>query len=191
MLPIKFITFNLAIFLWSSISAQNTEVRSDELDRLVWTKINDRLVKLGKKPIAHFEDSLTRQFAARTATRLAQEGAPFEHSVNDSISYYCNGMECIHRETTTSLPVTNNKRIQQIQSGNLDSLAQSIVDGWVSSPDHNRAISKDIWEASTVETVIVYNTTTGRFRMTAVWMSWHNPNVWVTTSGYRGDWKSK
>lgn len=172
----------------NNVLAQNIEVRSDELDRLVWTKINERLTNLGKKPIAHFEDSLTRQFAARTATRLVQEGAPFEHSVNDSISYYCNGMECIHRETTTSLPVRNNQRIQQIQSGNLDALAQSIVDGWVSSPDHNRAISKDCWEASTVETVIVYNPTTGRFRMTAVWMSWHDPNAWVTTSGYRGDW---
>lgn len=162
----------------NNIQAQNIEVRSDELDRLVWTKINERLITLGKKPIAQFEDGLKRQFAARTATRLVQEGAPFEHSSQDSIRSIVNGTECIHLETTTAIPVTNNQPIQQIQTGDLDALAQSIVDGWVGSPSHNQAISNEHWIASTVETVIVYNPSTGRFRMSAVWLGWLDPAGW-------------
>lgn len=163
---------------------QDITVKSQQLDRLVWAKINLRLLNIGKQPIAFFEDSLIHQFAARASHRMIQEGAPAEHSQMDSLSWWTTGSECIYRKTTKSTPANNNEYIQAILSGNLDKLAQLVVDAWESSPSHNAAISRDTYPASTVATAIVYNANEGKFKITATWISMWDTKYWKPKSGY-------
>jgi len=180
----KLISIFAAVLITATAFGQDIIVKSNELDRLVWTKINERLVTLDKKPIRFFEDSLIYQFAARASNRMIQEGAPAEHSSVDSLSWLTTGYECIYRKIAKSYPASNNKYIVAIQSGDLDMLAQTIVDAWVSSPSHNEAISRDNYPASTVSTEIVYNPATGAFKMTATWISMWDTEYWKPRSGY-------
>jgi len=165
----------------NNIQAQNIEVRSDELDRLVWTKINERLITLGKKPIEYFEDSQLQAFAYRTADRINAEGGVFQHSPSDSITWWTNGGECLILIRTTA----GRSYILDLQSGNLDRLADKIVQCWVNSPSHNRAISGELYVASTVANSIRYNESTGEFQVTSVWLSMYNPNRMIPKSGYK------
>lgn len=180
-------TFTVLLTTTLSLAAafgQDISVKSQQLDRLIWTKINVRLMNLGKQPIAYFEDSLIYRFAARASNRMIQEGAPAEHSSIDSLSYWTTGYECIFRKTSKSSPANSNRYIQAIQSGNLDMLAQLVVDAWESSPSHNEAISRDTYPASTVATAIVYNPNEGKFKLTATWISMWDTKFWKPKSGY-------
>jgi hypothetical protein len=175
----------LAVFLIKTVVfGQDITVKSQELDRLIWSKINERLVTLGKSPIKYFEDSLINQMAAKASNRLIQEGAPGEHTNLDTLSWLTTGYECIYRKESRSSPASYNKYIIAIQSGDLDMLAQVVVDAWVSSPSHNEAISRDNYPASTVSTVIVYNPTNGTFRIAATWISMGDVTYWKPRSGY-------
>jgi len=173
------ISFIALILVSNFIFGQDIIIKSKELDKLVWEKMNVRLSSIGKKPIKKFEDSLTRSYASRVASNLIKEGAEFKHS--DSISWWASGSECIFRKTINS---SDNEFISAIESNNLDLIAQEILDNWISSPSHNQAISGDYYVASTVSTVIIYNKSTGRFRLTAVWLSLVDPKVWKPMSGY-------
>lgn len=168
----------------NNVLAQDIEVRSGELDRLIWTKINERLITLGKNPIKYFEDSLINQMAAKASNRMIQPGAPAEHTNRDTLSWLTTGYECIYRRESKAYPISNNRHITAIQSGDLDMLAQVVVDAWVSSPSHNEAISRDNYPASTVSTVIVYNPTLGTFRIAATWISMSDVTYWRPRSGY-------
>jgi hypothetical protein len=180
----KLISIFAAVLITATTFGQDITVKSSELDRLVWTKINERLVTLGKEPIRFFEDSLIYQFAARASNRMIQEDGPAEHSSIDSLSWLTTGYECIYKMTTKVYPAKYNEYILAIQSGDLDMLAQNIVDAWVSSPSHNEAISRDNYPASTVSTEIVYNPKTGAFRISATWISMSDTKYWKPRSGY-------
>ena len=157
---ILFIFFSLACF------SQDIEIKSEELNVIIWEKINQRLVSLGKKPITVYENGEMKQFGIRTCERLVPANAEFRHSNNDSISKYCGG-ECIYtyQEKSTS----NNDFIDYLKTGNLDAIAQKVVDGWVGSDSHRRAISEDYYTSTTVATVIIYNEKTGYFKIAAAW----------------------
>ena len=164
---ILFTFFSLTCF------SQDTEVRSEELNKLVWNKINERLVTLGKKPIQAYDQSEMKDFGIRVCERLVPEGAPFYHSNNDSISKYSGG-ECIYTYTLNS--TGDNRYIGYLKSGELDQIAQNIVDGWVGSDSHRRAISQDWYDSTTVSVIIIYNEKRGYFKMAA---SWHEKDsIW-------------
>lgn len=176
-----------AIFLaWStSLTAQDVTVHSPELERLIWTKINDRLLSLGKQPIPRFETGSFHAYAERVAEGLHPPDAPFEHS--DSIGFYIGGFECIHRTTVTSTPAHSNDLIQAWKAGNLAYIADCPFEGWVNSPDHERAISMDNYASSTVACVITYNEAEGRFRVTSVWLSNYAPDFCCFSRDYLGE----
>jgi len=165
---------------YSLLNAQDITIKSDELDRLIWNKINDRLASMNKKPIGSFEDSLLRDYGSRWAEHLMPWDAPFEHS--DSLSWWTNGSECIYKSGLIS--THDNEHIDAIESGNFDLIANLAFDAWVESPSHNYQISKDAYWASTVSTMIVYNKSKGEFRLTAVWLSMYNPHAFICGSRY-------
>lgn len=180
----KLIVLFAAFLITTAAFGQDITVKSQELDRLIWSKINERLVTLGKNPIRYFEDSLINQMAAKASSRLIQEGAPGEHTNRDTLSWLTTGYECIFRMESKTYPASNNKYIAAIQSGDLDMLAQVVVNAWVNSPSHNEAISRDNYPASTVSTVIVYNPTLGTFRISATWISMSDVTYLKPRSGY-------
>lgn len=169
----------------ASSSAQDVTIYSPELERLIWTKINDRLLSLGKQPIPRFETGSYHAYAERVAAGLHPPDAPFEHS--DSIGYYIGGFECIQRTTVTSTPAHSNDLIQAWKQGDLSFIADYPFEGWVNSPEHERAISKDNYVSSTVACVITYNEAEGRFRVTSVWLSNYAPDYCCFSPDYLGE----
>jgi hypothetical protein len=146
--------------------SQNVEYRSAQLDSLVWEKINQRLVTLGNNPIEVFENGEMKDFSVRVCERLLPKGAHFSHSDNDSISKYSGG-ECIYTYELTS--TRNNRYIAYLKNGDLDKIAQNIVDGWVGSDSHRRAISKDWYDSTTVSVIVIYSEKEGYFKLAAAW----------------------
>ena len=151
--------------------AQKIEIRSNELDRMIWNKINDRLIALGKEKIKHFKEGPVRDFAYRTCARLVPENATFAHSSNDSISWFSGG-ECIYSCTKRS--TGENEFIDYLLSNNLDPIAQLVVDGWVGSESHREAISKDWYSSTTVAAIIQIDAQRGYFKICSAWYELDN-----------------
>ena len=159
------ITILFLLLSFNSYS-QEIEIKSTELDKMVWDKINERLVSIGKKPIVEFEQGEMKNFSTRVCATLIPANAEFRHSSNDSICKYSGG-ECIYTNTTTS--THENDYINYLENDNLEAIAQTIVDAWVSSESHRIAISKDWYDSTTVSTIIRYNKKTGYFKLAAAW----------------------
>jgi len=159
------ITIVFLVLSFNSYS-QEIEIKSTELDKMVWDKINERLVSIGKKPIVEFEQGEMKNFSTRVCATLIPANAEFRHSSNDSICKYSGG-ECIYTITTTS--THENDYINYLENDNLEAIAQTIVDAWVSSESHRIAISKDWYDSTTVSTIIRYNKKTGYFKLAAAW----------------------
>ena len=159
------ITIVFLVLSFNSYS-QEIEIKSTELDKMVWDKINERLVSIGKKPIVEFEQGEMKNFSTRVCATLIPANAEFRHSSNDSICKYSGG-ECIYTNTTTS--THENDYINYLENDNLEAIAQTIVDAWVSSESHRIAISKDWYDSTTVSTIIRYNKKTGYFKLAAAW----------------------
>ena len=159
------ITIVFLLLSFNSFS-QEVEIKSAELDKMVWDKINERLVSIGKKPIVEFEQGEMKNFSTRVCATLIPANAEFRHSSNDSICKYSGG-ECIYTNTTTS--THENTYIQYVENNNLEAIAQAIVDAWVSSESHRVAISKDWYDSTTVSTIMRYNKKEGYFKLAAAW----------------------
>lgn len=161
---------NLIIKLFLLVSfnsfSQKVEIKSVELDKMVWDKINDRLISIEKKPIVEFEQGEMKSFSYRVCERLIPANAEFRHSHNDSIIMYSGG-ECIYTNTTIS--TNENTYIQYVENNNLEAIAQDIVDAWVGSESHRMAISENWYDSTTVSTIIRYNKKTGYFKLAAAW----------------------
>ena len=147
---------------------QDVIYRSDRLDSLVWEKINNRLIEFGKKPIPVFDLGEVRSFSKRVAKRMLPKEAPQVHSSQDSIKKYSGG-ECIYSCKIQSSNLIESKFLPHLLKGNLDPIAQDIVDSWESSKDHNRAIYSDLWSTSTVSVMIHYNLEKGYYKLVANW----------------------
>ena len=147
---------------------QDVIYKSDRLDSLVWEKINDRLVSLGKKPIPIFDHSEVKNFSERVCERMLPTDAPQVHSSQDSIKVY-SGCECIYSCKIQSTTILESEFLPHLLNGNLDPIAQNIIDGWVGSEDHNRVISSDLWSTSTVSVMIHYNVDKGYYKLVANW----------------------
>ena len=159
------ITILFIVLSFNSYS-QEIEIKSTELDKMVWDKINERLVSIGKNPIVEFEQGEMKNFSTRVCATLIPANAEFRHSSNDSICKYSGG-ECIYTNTTTS--THENTYIQYVENNNLEAIAQTIVDAWVSSESHRVAISKDWYDSTTVSTIMRYNKKEGYFKLAAAW----------------------
>ncbi len=155
----------LTITSFNSFS-QEVEVKSEELNKLIWNKINDRLISLGKNPIIVYEQGEMKAFGMRACERMIPKNAETRHSSNDSIIKYSGG-ECIYSFKMTASH--ENEWIDYIKNGNLEAIAQKIFNGWVGSESHRIAISKDWYNSTTVSTIIRYDERLGYFKVVATW----------------------
>jgi hypothetical protein len=152
-------------------------VESSKLDSLVWQRINSYLVSLGKTPIQHFEDSLSREYSYGV-TRANADADVISHSKDvGSVTT----AECIYRESRKG---TNNGLQKMIDASDYSAIAKLIVDSWIASDTHRNFISINRYVATTVTTVIRYDKSTGETSVTASWHALDDPTVWKTTSGY-------
>lgn len=158
-------------------TAQTKKIESSKLDSLVWQGINSYLVSLGKAPIKHFEDSLSREYSYEV-TRANADAEFIAHSKNVG---YVTTAECIYRESRKGL---NNGLQKAIDSGDYTSIAKLIVDSWIASPTHRNFISINEYAATTVTTILKYDKSDGTTSVTASWHALDRPDVWKTTSGY-------
>ena len=156
------------VFIPFYFFGQDVIYKSDRLDSLVWEKINKRLVSLGKKPIPVFDNGELRDFSIRVSQRMLPNEAPKVHSSQDSINKY-SGCECIYSNKIQSTNILESEFLPNLLCGNLDPIAQGIIDGWANSEDHNRVISSDIWSTSTVSVIIHYNLEKGYYKLVANW----------------------
>ena len=74
------ITTVFLVLSFNSFS-QEVEIKSAELDKMVWDKINERLVSIGKKPIVEFEQGEMKNFSTRVCETLIPANAEFRHSL--------------------------------------------------------------------------------------------------------------
>lgn len=160
-----FLVFSL--FIASTFNfGQEVLINSEELNQLIWQKINTRLLNLGKTPITKYENKEMKNFGFRTCQRLIEMDDGFNHSPNDSISKYSGG-ECFY--VLTSESTGENSYIKKVENKDFEGLAQLVFDGWVGSDSHRRAISMDWYSSTTVASLIKYDQTKGLFKMVATW----------------------
>ena len=171
---IKYILVTITVMLTSSALTQEIEIRSDELDKMVWNKINERLVSIGKKPITVYEQGEMKAFGMRACERMIPKNAETRHSSSDSIIKYSGG-ECIYSFKMTASH--ENEWINYIKNGNLEIIAQEIFSSWVGSESHRIAISEDWYNSTTVSTIIRYDERLGYFKVVATWHE-EDPPLW-------------
>lgn len=142
-------TIVIALFtLVSSLATSQVErIESQELNRLVFNKINDYRISKGVKPFAAFEDSLMEDYSYRL-TKLNSERVGPIHS--DSVGYYCNG-ECIYRYSASG----NNQIVLDIIKYDYESLADRVVSQWINSPTHENILSGKTFNVATVTSILV------------------------------------
>jgi hypothetical protein len=157
--------------------SQTQYLESSKLDSAVWKRINIYLTSIGKTPMKHFEDSLSREYSYGV-TRKNADLEFIEHS--DNVGYVTTA-ECIYRETRRGM---NNGLQKMIDSKDYDGIAKLIVDSWIASDTHRNFISIDRYAATTVTTVLKFDKTSGLAVVSASWHAIDYPKVWTTTSGY-------
>jgi hypothetical protein len=169
----------ILIFLVVAIKSfsQVQYLESSKLDSAVWKQINTYLASIGKTPMKHFEDSLSREYSYGVTRRNA-ELALIEHS--DSVGYVTTA-ECIYQETRRGM---NNGLQRMIDTKDYEGIAKLIVDSWIASETHRNLISIDNYAATTVTTVLKFDKSGGVAAVTASWHAIDYPKVWTTTSGY-------
>ena len=146
----RVIFLNIILFPFFIIGQEMITYKSITLDSLVWLRINQRLIDMNKSPIVEFENGSMKAFADRVCLRLIPKDVKFDHSDNDSISYYSGG-ECIYGHIVNS--TSESDVYKELMTNNLNYFAKLIVDGWISSDSHREAISEDWYESSTVSTL--------------------------------------
>jgi hypothetical protein len=152
-------------------------VESSKLDSLVWHRINSYLVSLGKTPIKHFEDSLSREYSYEV-TRVNADAEMIAHSKNVGL---VTTAECIYQETHRGM---NSELQVMIDKKEYDKIAKLIVDSWIASETHRNLISINNYAATTVTTVLKYDKTGKIASVTASWHAIDDPKIWTTRSGY-------
>lgn len=161
------LTFSLILFS-NLLFSQEVEVRSHDLNVLIWDKINERLESLGKNTIKVYDTGEMKDFGERVCERLIERDAEFKHSNNDSIAMYSGG-ECILSLIRTSTYYTDIELLTSLLNGDLNTIADAVVQSWVNSDSHREAISEDWYTSTTVNSIIRYDLAEGYFKISATW----------------------
>jgi hypothetical protein len=137
----------------SLVSHSQTIIKSSALDSAIYQKISEERVKHGLTPLKMFLYGEVREFSY-TVTKSNLHGN-FDHSPMDSSRRYCNA-ECIARWTNNlyTTKLTSGKYDIQVHPEMIDVLATQIVNQWVNSPSHFRALMRTWNEKVTITTVL-------------------------------------
>tara|TARA_B100000963_G_scaffold176268_3_gene153336 strand:+ start:9408 stop:9959 length:552 start_codon:yes stop_codon:yes gene_type:complete len=165
--------------LFNPIFSQPERYTSIELDKLVWKKINQYRVVKGKEPFIQFEQGLMRDFSKRVANRNI-DIYPTKHS--DSIGYW-NSAECLYTWRHNG-SITFEEKVNDILSGDFEFIASQALTGWINSPTHEQAISRDVYDVATVFCIIIIDREKQSIRFDATFHAVDN-RVGAAINGYK------
>lgn len=148
----KLIVF-AAMFLGLEASAQVTEIRSIELDRMIWDEINVYRKSLGRKPVAYFDSTELRQVSFRL-TELNASRPEINHTRGE-FRFKGYDTECIAGWTQNQIPSRGNPFYDTtLTYEEKQKIAKQIVTQWIESNSHNYLIGNKYVKYSTVTSIV-------------------------------------
>lgn len=146
--------FFASLFLSLAAPAQVTEIRSIELDRMIWEEINVYRQSLGRKPVARFDSTELRQVSFRlTELNASRSTDEFNHTRGE-FRFKGYDTECIAGYSHKQVPGKGNPLYDTVLT--IDEqrmIAKQIVSQWIASNGHNYLIGNKYVKYSTVTSI--------------------------------------
>jgi hypothetical protein len=143
-----------SLFLSLAAPAQVTEIRSIELDRMIWEEINVYRQSLGRKPVARFDSTGLRQVSFRL-TELNASRTEIDHTRDPQFKFKGYDTECIHSWGHYTVPAKSNPLYDtDLTYEELRMLAKETVQAWINSDNHNYLINRKYVKYSTVTSIV-------------------------------------
>jgi hypothetical protein len=141
-----------SLFLSLEATAQVTEIRSIELDRMIWDEINIYRQTLGRKPVAYFDSTELRQVSFRI-TELNASRPEIIHTEGE-FRFKGYNVECIAAYRHKQEPARGNPLYDTVLTiDEKKMIAKQIVSQWIESNDHNYLIGGKYVKYSTITTI--------------------------------------
>jgi uncharacterized protein YkwD len=142
------------LFAAFGANAQVTEIRSIELDRMIWEEINVYRQSLGRKPVAYFDSTELRQVSFRL-TELNASRENIDHTRDPQYRFKGYHTECIFAWGHKAVPAKNNPLYDSVLTQDeMRMLAKTTVQGWIDSDNHNYLISGKYVKYSTITSIV-------------------------------------
>ena len=149
----KLIVF-ASLFFSLSATAQVTEIRSIELDRMIWEEINVYRKSLGRKPVAYFDSTELRQVSFRLTELNASRSTDLFNHTRGEFRFKGYNTECIAAYSHKQVPARNNPLYDTLlTTDEKRMIAKQIVGQWIASNDHNYLIGNKYVKYSTITTI--------------------------------------
>lgn len=150
----KLIVF-ASLFLSLAATAQVTEIRSIELDRMIWDEINVYRKSLGRKLVAYFDSTELRQVSFRLTELNASRSIDLFNHTRGEFRFKGYDTECIAAYCNRQVPARGNPLHDTILTAEeKQMIAKQIVGQWIASNDHNYLIGNKYVKYSTITTII-------------------------------------
>ena len=142
----------VSVFFSLTATAQVTEIKSIELDRMVWEEINVYRRSLGRKPVAYFDSTELRQVSFRL-TELNASRPEINHTRGE-FRFKGYDAECIAAYSHKQIPGKGNPLYDTaLTTDEKRMIAKQIVSQWIASNDHNYLIGNKYVKYSTITTI--------------------------------------
>jgi hypothetical protein len=142
------------LFASVAASAQVTEIKSIELDRMIWEEINVYRQSLGRKPVAYFDSTELRKVSFRL-TELNASRENIDHTRDPQYKFKGYSTECIFAWGNRVVPAKNNPLYDTLLTHDeMRMLAKKTVQGWIDSDNHNYLINRKYVKYSTITSIV-------------------------------------
>jgi hypothetical protein len=142
------------LFASVAASAQVTEIKSIELDRMIWEEINVYRQSLGRKPVAYFDSTELRKVSFRL-TELNASRENIDHTRDPQYRFKGYNTECIFAWGESKVPARSNPLYDTVLTKDeMRKLAKITVQGWIDSDNHNYLISSKYVKYSTITSIV-------------------------------------
>lgn len=143
-----------SLFFSLAATAQVTEIRSIELDRMIWDEINVYRQTLGRKLIDYFDTTDLRQVSFRlTELHASRPTEEFNHTRGE-FRFKGYDTECIAAYCHSQVPNKGNPLYDTVLTQQeMQMIAKQIVSQWIASNEHNYLIGNKYVKYSTVTSI--------------------------------------
>jgi len=149
----KLIVF-ASLFFSLTAAAQVTEVRSIELDRMIWDEINVYRRSPRRKLVAYFDSTELRQVSFRITELNASRSTDLFAHTRGEFRFKGYDTECIAAYSYKQVPDPGNPLYDTIlTTDEKRMLAKQIVSQWIGSNNHNYLIGNKYVKYSTITTI--------------------------------------
>lgn len=143
-----------SLFLSLAATAQVAEIRSIELDRMIWDEINVYRQTLGRKPVAYFDSTELRQVSFRLTELNASRSTDLFNHTRGEYRFKGYNTECIAIYSNKKVPARSNPLYDtELTADEKRMIAKQIVGQWIESNDHNYLIGNKYVKYSTITTI--------------------------------------